>query len=114
MGAAVGVHRSDLTDGGERVRRIVAQREDPHALPAGRVTVRDPGSTARGARHRSVHRHEEQVGDAVSVAVPDDRIVLVGVALDVLDERGAGRIPDVEDPHAARGGVPAGLPVSPV
>ena len=103
VGAAIGVHGGHLVDGGERVCRIVAQLEDPYALPAGRVAVRDARSAAHGRGHRAVDSHEEQVGDAVPVPVPDDGIVLVGVALDVLHERGRRRVRDVEDAHTAAG-----------
>ena len=101
VGAAVGVLHLHRRDGLERVRRVVAQLEDPDALPAVAVVMSGPWRAAVRIRHRPVHGHEHQIGDAVPVAVPDDRIVLVGVAREVPHQPRAGWVRDVEDPHSA-------------
>ena len=101
VGAAVGVlhlHRRDRLEG---IRRVVAHLEDPDAFPAVRVVVSGPRRAAVRVRHRPVHGQEQQVGDAVAVPVPYDRIVLVGVTREVPHQPRAGRIRDVEDPHPA-------------
>ena len=103
VGAAVGVlhlHRRDRLEG---IRRVVAHLEDPDAFPAVRVVVSGPRRAAVRVRHRPVHCQEQQVCDAIAIAVPHDRVVLIGVTPEVLQQLWAGRIRDVEDSQPAAG-----------
>ena len=103
--AAVGVLHVHRRDRLERVVRVVAHREDADALPAGGGATGHPSRPAVRAGHRGVDRQHEQVGYAVPVAIPQDRVVLRAVAREVPHEPGARRIRNVEYPHAtARAG----------
>ena len=114
VSAAVGELHLQRRDRLEWIRRVVAHREDPDALPAVPIVMGGPRRAAVRIRHRPVHGQEQQVGDAVAVPVPEDRIVLVRVTGEVPHQPRAGGFEMSKMRAPPRDPLPAGNPVSPV
>jgi hypothetical protein len=102
----------DGHDGHPHVRQAVLGRARSGRRSPKWLVLRDEPQSGRTIVPSTASRSRS--GDPVAVAVPDDRVRLQAVALQVLDQLWSRPIRDIEEPGATTRPGTGGNPVSPV